>query len=378
MAISDLQMGLIGVGVVGVIGVLAYNKWQERKAQKHAEKTFRSDHRDVLLEPGIGPRQDAAASMADMNDDVPTEIAPETSPVETPPAKPAAAPVVEAGRQAPVLPAGVDERVDCVLRIESIEALQAAQVWAMQHQHLEGLSKPVQWFAFDENSNAWMPVGAHSGNSHHWFCAAMQLVDRRGPINDADFSRFVDGVQRTADHFMAIPAAPLARAEALGRAEELDRFCASVDVQIGVNLVSRSAPFAGTKLRGLLEALGMRLRADGLFHAEDDAGNSLFVLGNLEPTLLTPEGMRELKTQGLTLIVDVPRVASGGPVFDQMMQVATQLAGALDADLVDDNRSTFGPDAARMIRKQIDHFQGQMQDYGVPAGSALAMRLFTA
>ena len=122
----------------------------------------------------------------------------------------------------------------------------------------------------------------------------------------------------------------------------------------------------------------MALRADGLFHAEDDDGNSLFVLGNLEPTLLTPESLRELETQGITMIVDVPRIADGGRVFDRMMQVASQLASALDADVVDDNRSPFGPDAARMIRQQIEHFQGQMQDYGLPAGSNLAMRLFTA
>ena len=376
MAISDLQMGLIGVGVIGVVGVLAYNKWQERKAQKHAEKTFRSDHRDVLLEPGTGPRGDSARAAADLHD-IPTEIAP-SPPAPKPASASKPAPAVDVGRQAPALPPNVDERVDCVLRIESIESLVAAQVWSAQAQHLEGLSKPVYWFAFDEQSNAWTAIGQHSGERYHWFCAAMQLVDRRGPINDADFSRFVEGVQRTADHFMAIPTAPLARTEALGRAEELDRFCASVDVQIGVNLVSRSTPFAGTKLRGLVEALGMRLRADGLFHAEDDIGNSLFVLGNLEPTLFTPDGMRELNTRGLTLIVDVPRVASGGPVFDQMMQVANKLADALDAELVDDNRSAFGADAARMIRKQIDHFQRQMQDYGLPAGSALAMRLFTA
>ena len=372
MAISDLQMGLIGAGAVAVIGVLAYNKWQERKAQKHAEKTFRSDHHDVLLEPGTRDEPGVAyvpveepSPVRDVVHDVPTEIAP-------------GALSDEAGRKAPALPPEVDERVDCVVRIESIEPIVAGQLWLAQSEQLDGVSKPVAWFGFDDNLNAWVAINQHTGERYHWFCAAMQLVDRRGPINDADFSRFVDGVGRAADQFMAIPAAAPARAGALGRAEELDRFCASVDVQIGVNLVSRGTPFVGTKLRGLVESQGMALRADGLFHAEDDDGNSLFVLGNLEPTLLTPESLRELETQGITMIVDVPRIADGGRVFDRMMQVASQLASALDADVVDDNRSPFGPDAARMIRQQIEHFQGQMQDYGLPAGSNLAMRLFTA
>ena len=369
MAISELQMGLIGAGIAAVLGVLVYNKWQERKAQKHAEQTFRSDHRDVLLEPGMG-----TGAMDDESEEgesvamheVPTEATPGGRLVE------------EAGRKAPPLPEGVDERVDCVLRFESIEPLMAAHVWAAQGDPLVGLSKPVNWFAFDDGHNAWVVIGQHSGGRHHWFCAAMQLVDRRGPINEDDFSRFADGVQQVADQFMAIPSSLPARAEALQDAADLDQFCAGVDVQIGVNLVSRGAPFAGTKLRGLVEAQGMRLRADGMFHAEDEAGNTLYVLGNLEPTFFTDDAMRDLQTQGLTLIVDVPRVADGGPVFDRMMHVARLLADALDADLVDDNRNRLGADAAQLIRQQIDQFQRQMSDYGVPAGSPLALRLFAA
>ena len=369
MAISELQMGLIGAGVAAVLGVLAYNKWQERKAQKHAEQAFRSDHRDVLLEPGMG------AGTVDAPDDDPAE------PVETQEMHAEAAPagfVEEAGRKAPPLPEGIDERVDCVLRFESIEPLMAAHVWAAQGDPLRGLSKPVNWYAFDDGTNAWVAIGQHSGGRHHWFCAAVQLVDRRGPINDGDFARFTEGVQQVADQFMAIPSSLPARAEVLQQAADLDQFCAGVDVQIGVNLVSRSAPFVGTKLRGMVEAQGMRLRADGMFHAEDDDGNSLFVLGNLEPTFFTEDTMRELQTQGLTLIVDVPRVENGGPVFDRMMQVARFLADALDAELVDDNRNPLGKDAAQLIRQQIEQFQGRMGEHGVPAGSPLALRLFAA
>lgn len=369
MAISDLQMGLVGAGIAAVLGVLVYNKWQERKAQKHAEQTFRSDHRDVLLEPGMG----AAGAMDDES-----EIREPVTTQDMPADVGAGAAFVEAGRKAPPLPDGVDERVDCVLRFESIEPLMAAHVWAAQGDPLIGLSKPVNWFAFDDGHNAWVGIGQHSGGGHHWFCAAMQLVDRRGPINESDFSRFTDGVQQVADHFMAIPSSLPTRAETLQQAVDLDQFCAGVDIQVGVNLVSRAAPFTGAKLRRLVEAQGMRLRADGMFHAQDESDNSLFVLGNLEPTFFTDDAMGELKTQGLTLIVDVPRVPDGGPVFDRMMHVARLLADALDADLVDDNRNPLGADSAQLIRQQIGQFQQQMNDYGVPAGSPLALRLFAA
>ena len=39
---SDLQLSLIGLGIALVGGVFAYNKWQERKHRKLAERVFRS------------------------------------------------------------------------------------------------------------------------------------------------------------------------------------------------------------------------------------------------------------------------------------------------------------------------------------------------
>ena len=46
--------------------------------------------------------------------------------------------------------------------------------------------------------------------------------------------------------------------DVLMHARGLDEFCAGVDLQLGVNIVSTpAAPFAGTKLRGLAEAAGL-------------------------------------------------------------------------------------------------------------------------
>jgi FtsZ-interacting cell division protein ZipA len=47
---TDLQMGLIGFGGVAVLGVLAYNKWQERKHRRMAEKLLGARQTDVLLD----------------------------------------------------------------------------------------------------------------------------------------------------------------------------------------------------------------------------------------------------------------------------------------------------------------------------------------
>jgi FtsZ-interacting cell division protein ZipA len=367
MPISELQAGLIGAGVVAVVGVFAYGKWQERRHRRQAERVFGAEHPDVLLEP-------QAAS-------TPTEgrVEPAERDADAAPA-PAGRPVVETElrRQVPDLPTTLDGRVDCVIRIESIEPLQAARLWLAQRELMQGVAKPVSWFAFDDSRNAWEEIGGHSAGSHNWFCAAMQMADRRGAMEAGEFGAFVDGVQKVCDQFMAMPASQPGLAEALAAAGELDRFCAGVDVQIGVNVVSTATPFPGTKLRGLAEAQGLALREDGMFHAEDEQGVTLFSMANLEPVLFTTENLRSLQTTGLTLMVDVPRVPNGHLAFDRMMVFARQLAEALNGQVVDDNRAPFGEPAAALIRSQIEQFQGQMLAWGVPAGSRLALRLFSA
>ena len=47
---TDLQMGLIGLGGAAVIGVLGYNKWQEHKHRKLAEQLLNVRQADVLLD----------------------------------------------------------------------------------------------------------------------------------------------------------------------------------------------------------------------------------------------------------------------------------------------------------------------------------------
>lgn len=364
MTISELQMGLIGAGTAAVVVVFAYSKWQETRHRRNAEKVFGGEQRDVLLEQPAGERVEPRAQPAD---GAAREAELVWGGTETNPR-----------RLAPDQPPGVDARVDCLIRIESIEPLSAAKLWLAQREVLGAVDKPLAWYGFDDARNSWEELGGHSAGSYHWFGVAMQMADRRGAISDGEFQVFADGVQRLCDQFLAVPASVPIQGEALGRAVELDRFCASVDVQIGVNVVAVGNPFAGTKIRGLAEAHGLILREDGMFHAADEEGTTLFALANLEPVLFTTEGLRGLLTNGLTLMVDVPRVRDGLLAFDRMMAFARQLADALNGTVVDDNRAPFGDPAAALIRSQIEQFQGQMQNYGVPAGSRLALRLFSA
>ena len=382
---SELQIALVGLGVAAVVGIIAYNKWQERKHSQHAEKTFRRDTRDVLLDPAVTkPVKDRVEPV--LGDEVSAkgvdahgEVEPVTEAIPLSASTPAPAPSQPSGRhKTPGFPDVLDARVDCMIQIESIEALDATRLWPLQRDQLQGLEKQVRWFAFDDRENVWRELNAHSVGAYHWFCATMQLVDRRGPIDERQFVLFSEGVQRLADQFLAVPANVPGRASVLQSAAEIDNFCASVDIQIGINIVTEGEPFAGTKIRALAEAGGLTLANDGAFHAVDDDGRVLFTMANLEPGLFAASEMRNLTTRGLTLVLDVPVVPDGVHVFDRMMRQAKQMADTLQGIVVDDNRSPISLEAAQLIRTQIRQYQTEMSTREIPAGSELALRLFSA
>jgi len=357
---SELQIALIGAGIAAVVLVVGYNKWQERRHRREAERAFKSDHRDVLLEPreepSAGERREPGIGGAD---DEPRRFS--EAPVK---------------RSAPELPRLLDPRADCVIRLETIEALEVGRVWAIQAEQLAGLGKPVYWFGFNDAENVWQPIGPDRTGACHWFCAALQLVNRQGSIGETDFMRFSGGVQRVADALMSLPPALPPRGETLRNATELDRFCADVDVQIGINVVSRDGQFEGRAIHAVAEKHGLRLGSDGAYHMVDGE-HSVFTVANLESGRFSPESLKGLVTRGLTLVIDVPRVSNGGAAFDRMMKMATTLAGELGGDVVDDNRAPFGVEAAAIIRSQIGQFQIRMADHDIPAGSPLALRLFS-
>ena len=113
-------------------------------------------------------------------------------------------------------------------------------------------------------------------------------------------------MQDLADQLTAIADLP-ARQQALDNAAKLDGFCASVDIQIGINVVAQAQAFAGTKLRALAEAAGMVIDGDGRFVRCDEDGNVLYVLLNLEAVGFSVDAMKTMSTHGVTFLLDVPR-----------------------------------------------------------------------
>lgn len=418
---TELQMGLIGLGVAAVFGVFGYNKWQEMRQRKLAEAVLKPHHEDVLLakggktEPEAVPavqversepeiRIEASEPLVErvepvFTDPTPTEVvddmamAPEDTPMPEMPviaqpapgvppvvAKPAVSQPeaddgaeVEAGNVPDAL---LDPRLEFVVTMELVEPVSSFQILHSQRSALHRLNKPVHWVGFNEKKREWQRLTPDAELELRRLRVGLQLVNRLGPVSEGDLVIFTNAMQALADELMAVADMP--PSNVLDQAAEIDRFCAAVDLEIGLNLVSRSSAFPGTKIRALSEAAGMVLGADGLFTRYDDAGRAQFSLQNFESTPFSPDALRNLTTHGLTFLLDVPRVDHGERVFMQMTEVAKRFADTLQGALVDDNRQPLSDSQLDHIRREfIGKPQATMASFGLAAGSPQALRLFS-
>ncbi len=430
---TELQMGLIGLGATAVIGVFAYNKWQEYRHRKLAEKVLDVHHADVLLDEPVRDHSAASPGVSEHDlfdaDSAPAPSARETADFETAPvltgeriepvlrfdSEPADEVVEPAGEYVddvapprPIVPEPLAEpiaesvgempkahgeahrelgdvpeplhllspQVDYIAAFEVVESAPAYQLLDSQANVLARIRKPVHWLGFNETTREWDVIVDDGQSAYRRIRVGLQLVDRQGPVSDGELSIFGVAMQDLADELMAIASVP-ARPAALQMAAELDAFCASVDIQIGINVISQGQVFQGTKLRALAEAAGMVIDAEGRFVRCDEDGNVLYVLLNQENLGFSTESMKTMTTHGLTFLLDVPRVAHGERVFNQMVELARRFADVLRGSLVDDNRRPLSEGALEPIRKQVAQFQATMAAHGLPAGGSLARRLFS-
>lgn len=385
MSGNSLQNGLIGLSILAILCLVAYNLWQEYKTRKHAEQAFRSTHHDVLLDgeveepvpPAPGGRLEPGLRVVKRSEAEEPSFAVESIRIPAKPApsaKTVRASATQARSQEPVLSAEL-QAIDCAVSIEAPAGVSASALFESQQEVLAGVTRRMVWYGWNEMDRLWYTIDARTPGAVNRACVTLQLADRRGGIGEGELDRFYQQLQRVCEQFLAVPRLP-AREDVLARAAELDKFCSDVDIQIAVNVIAQNTSFSGTKLRALAEASGLVLGKDGTYHAEGDTGKTLFVVANHEAVPFTPEQLRHLQTHGVSFILDMPRVANPVHAFDRMVSLAGQFADSLGGLLVDDNKRPLSDRSLGLIRSQLAQFELQMERQSIPAGSDLALRLF--
>lgn len=367
---SDLQMGLLAIGVVVVAGVWLFNALQERRLRSRLEQAFDAEREDVLLRGGA-----PAPAPAGKRADAPAE--PPVSRVEPVLGRPDVAEVAETRAEPPTSFPDVpdfDSEFDFVMAVDAPGPI-GDGVLGEWMAHVAACGKPSRGYGWDAVGSRWQEI-APAGGRHAHARVTIQLADRAGAVTAAQLATVCDATRNCAERCGGTATIPDTEA-ALRIANDLDAFCAEVDVAIGINVVApQGQSFAGHRIRAAAEEAGFRLAPQGIFQYRDDHDNLLFTLDNHEHAPFIPEQVGALSTRGITLLLDVPRGFGGEHAFDRMCDIGKALAQALGGSLVDDNRVVLKDASLAVIKQQLRGILATMTGRGIEAGSARALRLF--
>jgi FtsZ-interacting cell division protein ZipA len=374
---SDLQISLIIIGIIIIAGVALFNWVQQLRYRRKIQAAFNHEHDDVLLDK-INISDTNERIEPKLNKSILSEIQTDLAEQVTQP---------EVTRETPSLtPTGpttpdFDSKSNYIVNITPgpNSNIPYTQISPLLQKGFN-FGKPLYWLGKKQENEPWEEITIKNGTENDGYISlkgCLQLADRSGPISEVNLSKFRDMAQDFVSKIDATVDCPDI-VTSYEQAVILDKFCAEVDVMIGINIISKdNGAFVGTKIRALAEASGFKLdTTDGLFKYRDDNDQIFFTLTNYESAPFLPNNMKTLTTHGITFLLDVPRVANGERVFDQMTHLAKIFSNTLGGILVDDNRVPLSDNGIARSKQQLVDIQLSMQKQNMSAGSQSALRLF--
>jgi FtsZ-interacting cell division protein ZipA len=379
---SDLQIGLLVMGVAVVVAVVLHNWMQERRFRQQADAAFQAPMADVLMQPSsteqgvqgggrgvLEPVFDAATAVdigereeprlhvdRDVEwagDDV-QDVAP------------------HAAHTAPY-----DELIEYRVRLAAESGLVDGAALAETCMRARAFGKTVRWLGLPAHSEEWEEFQPWRERRYQQVMVTMQLADRNGAVQGEQLAALCELAQAVAREYGLLLACDDID-EALERAQAIDHFCVDVDVLIGLNVVGRGDGLLNVaQIVREAQAANMVLAVDGNFQLLDSRGESLYALCNYDAEPFRLEVDEAQTTQGATLQFDVPRVPDGVRVFDGMVAFGRKLTNDVGGILVDDNLRPLSDTGIEKIRSQLTQIYERMEARGVPSGSRRSLRLFS-
>ena len=234
-----------------------------------------------------------------------------------------------------------DERVDYVVVLRTAVGISCAAVLEPWRAIEQRFGKRA--LLAGSGGSGWRRILQGDFGSCTALRAALQIVSRSGVIADAELLEFRSAVENLAARIGASVAAPEMR-QALEAARELDRRCAQADVQVALHVIGELDP---------------------------GAVDAALAEGADSPYQLARRG------DGLTLILDVPRVPDIARSYAAMTRTALQLAAALGGRVADDRGNALDERALAAIGAELEPMRRQLAESGIEPGSPLALRLFS-
>jgi hypothetical protein len=343
---SDLQIGLISLGVVLILVVVVFNWWQDRRVRQKMQEHFPETEADPLMggaaqaagrrEPGFG--------LHTVNDEPVHDTLPDDE-------------------------AEVDPTCEVVIDINFHQAVPSDQLYAAIQAIRRVGNKPVRIFA--ESDAGGHRARLRPGESYASMQLAVLLANRGGPLSDIEWSHLWTIAQSLAERFDGSVEGP-EQALVMARAKQLDELCAGLDAQVGLAL-----RLGGTK--PVPQVVQVVKDAGFLVHGKQLAWMS--ESGVPRFTLLF-DGVHadEVQSAGvdrIDLLLDLPNSPADEQAFSRMVSVGRDLSGRLHAVLVDDQGRPVAEGSDHAIDEQLLEMYRKLEQAGFPAGAERTVRVFS-
>ena len=292
----SLTQSLLLLGAVVLLALLVHAWWSVRRAAPRQGEAAEPEQR---VEPSLGEPPDPVA---------------EAMTAAELPAQPTVAPVL---RPVPVRRVvRLDALVDAIVPL-TVEAPVAGEMALahLPHSWRAG-SKPMHIEGLNRDTEAWELPQAEQVYTE--FQAGVQLANRKGPLNEIEYSEFVQKVQAFAEAVGAMADFP-DMLEVVARARELDDFANPLDAQIGLNLRASDASWSVSFVQQCAAAHGFVLvifiSALGHIsggHFNPAVSTGLLITGKIKPVEWGAYVVTQLV--GATLGVDEKQLSAPPPM----------------------------------------------------------------
>jgi hypothetical protein len=386
---SALQLGLLIAGLLVLVAVLAHGWWTARRgrprlAEPEERWPFAAQAR------GSYPSQAQATPAASI---APYAGRPVAGGARSPAHADADAEALESqGAQGGVAASGSERRqqpnhldplIDVLATIELELPISGDAVLHNLPATRRVGSKAFSVEAQNEDG-AWEVPQA--GQQYSLLQTGVQLANRAGALNELEYSEFVLKTQALADALGGAVDLP-DMLDAMARARELDAFAQAHDAQLNVTLRASRTAWSAGYVQQLAARLGF---VDGVLpgrmvlpratsHSPVSAGlpHQAALTLHYDPQAATSADPAMTAIREVTLSLDVPQVPRAERPYERLRAVATTLAQQMDGRLGDDAGRLLVVEDLDRIGAELEALYDALEAHELPAGSALARRLFS-
>lgn len=352
---SDLQLGLLVLGLLALGSVAGYNAWRTRQS---LPKTMRESPTVARQEPRL---EGAEPTL--------TEGAEEAEPVE---------PALVSDPLPVIVPEkrlGLDDLIDSIAPLIIDSPVSGDALLAALPGSRRVGSKPFAVEGLNDETQMWEQPRA--GERYSALQVGIQLANRSGPLNEIEFSEFVVKTQAYADAIGAAVDFPDMRTE-VSRARELDAFANQHDAQLGFVLRAGRAAWSPGFVVQTAGQMGFvaGVVPGRMVLPSQRVGHAPVLSLSFDSQIAMAEESEQAAIREVQLLLDVTRVPREDEPFVQLCQVARALATAMEGQVTDDNGRLLAPETIEAIGRDLEGIYDELAARDLSAGSDQARRLF--